>query len=187
MKCMYHADFDGKLAAFWVHQLAPKLDDYDEEYIMINYGMEFPFEKIKKDEQVFIVDYSIMPEEMEELLKITNNVTWIDHHISAIKRYDGFPHQIPGLRYDGIAGCMLTYCYFKHMLVHITAVVDAKSNLNGGLNRTVTVYTADGDVIATYQGKIDIDTNDGGYVKFDYDGKRYIYYNCFVESVADIN
>ncbi|MFR7913909.1 hypothetical protein [Eubacterium ramulus] len=51
------------------------------------------------------------------------------------------------------------------------AVVDAESNLNGGLNRTVTVYTADGDVIATYQGKIDIDTNDGGYVKFDYDGK----------------
>ena len=67
------------------------------------------------------------------------------------------------------------------------AVVDAKSNLSGGLNRTVTVYTADGDVIATYQGKIDIDTNDGGYVKFDYDGKRYIYYNCFVESIADIN
>lgn len=120
MKCFYHVDFDGKCSAFWVHQLAPKLDDYDEEYIMINYGMEFPFEKIKKDEQIFIVDYSIMPEEMEELLKITNNVTWIDHHISAIKRYDGFPHQIPGLRYDGIAGCMLTYCYFKHMLVHIT-------------------------------------------------------------------
>lgn len=67
------------------------------------------------------------------------------------------------------------------------AVVDAKSNLNGGLNRRITVYTADGDVIATYQGKIDIDTNDGGYVKFDYDGKRYIYYNCFVESIADIN
>lgn len=65
-------------------------------------------------------------------------------------------------------------------------VVDVKSNLSGGLNRTVTVYTADGDVIATYQGKIDIDTNDGGYVKFDYDGKRYIYYNCFVESIADI-
>lgn len=52
---------------------------------------------------------------------------------------------------------------------------------------TMDKYTADGDVIATYQGKIDIDTNDGGYVKFDYDGKRYIYYNCFVESIADIN
>lgn len=35
--------------------------------------------------------------------------------------------------------------------------------------------------------KIDIETNDGGYVKFDYKGKRYMYYNCFVESIADID
>lgn len=41
--------------------------------------------------------------------------------------------------------------------------------------------------LATYEGKIDIDTNNGGYVKFDFNGKRYIYYNCFVESIADIN
>lgn len=41
--------------------------------------------------------------------------------------------------------------------------------------------------LATYEGKIDIETNDGGYVKFDFDGKRYIYYNCFVESIADID
>lgn len=120
MKCFAHIDEDGKCSAFWVHQLAPKLDDYDEEYIPTNYGMDFPFDKIRKDEQVFIVDYSIMPEEMEELLKITDNVIWIDHHISAIKRYEGFPYEIAGLRYDGIAGCMLTYCYFKHMLVDIT-------------------------------------------------------------------
>lgn len=62
---------------------------------------------------------------------------------------------------------------------------DFKSDLNGGLNRTITVYTANGDIIAQYQGKIDIATNDGGYVKFDFNGKRYIYYNCFVETIAD--
>lgn len=66
-------------------------------------------------------------------------------------------------------------------------LTDIKSDIAGGLNRTITVYTANGDAIATYEGKIDIDTNDGGYVKFDYNGKRYIYYNCFVESIADIN
>jgi hypothetical protein len=64
---------------------------------------------------------------------------------------------------------------------------DMKSDMNGGLQRQITVYTANGDVIATYEGKIDIEPNDGGYVKFDLDGKRYIYYNCFVESIADIN
>lgn len=65
-------------------------------------------------------------------------------------------------------------------------VVDMKSDANGGMQRTITVYTADGKELATYKGKIDLSTNDGGYIKFDLNGKRYIYYNCFVESVADI-
>lgn len=65
--------------------------------------------------------------------------------------------------------------------------VDIKSNINNGLERTINIYTANGDIIATYKGKIDLDTNDGGYVKFDFEGKRYIYYNCFVESIANIN
>ena len=64
--------------------------------------------------------------------------------------------------------------------------VDFQSNINGGLDRVINIYTANGDLIATYKGKIDLDSNEGGYVKFDFDGKRYIYYNCFVESIADI-
>ena len=67
------------------------------------------------------------------------------------------------------------------------SVTDFKSDINGGMQRTITVYTADGKELATYEGKIDIDTNEGGYVKFDFNGKRYMYYNCFVESIADIN
>ena len=66
------------------------------------------------------------------------------------------------------------------------ALTDQKSELANGLNRTVTVYTADGNVIAQYKGIIDIEGNDGGYVLFDFEGKRYTYYNCFVESIADI-
>ncbi len=66
-------------------------------------------------------------------------------------------------------------------------VVDIKSDAAGGMQRTIKVYTANGDLLAEYEGKIDIETNDGGYIKFDYDGKRYIYYNCFVESIADID
>ena len=65
-------------------------------------------------------------------------------------------------------------------------IVDQRSNLSNGLDRVVTVYTADGDVIAQYEGQIDIEANDGGYIKFDFEGKRYMYYNCFVESIADI-
>lgn len=65
--------------------------------------------------------------------------------------------------------------------------VDMKSDVGGGLERTINVYTADGELMETYSGKIDLEMSDGGYVKFDLDGKRYIYYNCFVESIADID
>ena len=62
---------------------------------------------------------------------------------------------------------------------------DMKSDFGNGLNRTIKVYTANGDLLAEYKGKIDIAPTEGGYVKFDFNGKRYIYYNCFVESIAD--
>ena len=61
-----------------------------------------------------------------------------------------------------------------------------QSDLGNGLDRIVRVYTATGDIIAEFEGKIDIEGNDGGYVLFDYEGKRYTYYNCFVESIAEI-
>ena len=66
-------------------------------------------------------------------------------------------------------------------------MVDVKSDVGGGLERTINIYTADGELMQTYSGKIDLEMSDGGYVKFDLDGKRYIYYNCFVESIADID
>lgn len=75
--------------------------------------------------------------------------------------------------------------YYANTATGQRAMIDQKSNLQNGIERIVTVYTADGKQLAQYKGKIDISDNDG-YVKFDFDGKRYIYYNCFVESIADI-
>ena len=63
---------------------------------------------------------------------------------------------------------------------------DQGSELGNGLERTETIYTVDGENSARYSGKIEIEGNDGGYVLFDYEGTRYTYYNCFVESIADI-
>lgn len=61
---------------------------------------------------------------------------------------------------------------------------DMKSELSGGLNRTVNVYGRNGDLIASYDGKIDIeDSENCNKVKFELDGKRYIYYNCQVEVI----
>lgn len=66
------------------------------------------------------------------------------------------------------------------------AATDFRSELSGGLQRTVRIYTPKGDLIAEYEGKIDLEVNENGKVKFDFDGKRYIYYNCLVESIAEL-
>lgn len=116
MKCFYHGDADGRCAGFWVALSAGLHDPYqDNSFIEINYGKPFPLETIRPEEQVYIVDYSISPDEMRQLLEITKDVTWIDHHKTAIEKYEDFEHEIRGIRYDGIAGCMLTYCYIHHM------------------------------------------------------------------------
>lgn len=118
MKCFYHNDADGHCAAHWVNVSYSDLydePDYDYEYIEMTYSTPFPIESIRKDEVVYIVDFSISPDEMRELLKITKNVTWIDHHITAIEKYKDFEYDIRGVRYDGVAACMLTYCYLNHM------------------------------------------------------------------------
>lgn len=65
------------------------------------------------------------------------------------------------------------------------AILDEKSELQNGIQRTVTIYTANGEIMAQYKGKIDLEANDGGIVKFDYKGKRYVYYNCFVECISE--
>ena len=109
MKCFYHADADGVCAGYWVWK-AHNPNDY-EDYIKSDYGKHFPFDIIEPGEEVWFVDYSIEPSEMRVLLGITSNVTWIDHHKTAIEKYHGFEFDIPGYRVDGIAGCMLTYLY----------------------------------------------------------------------------
>lgn len=119
MKCFYHGDADGKCAAFWVHLSAGIDDKYNSvdniSFIEINYNKKFPMETIRPNEQIYIVDYSIQPDEMRQLLSITQNVTWIDHHKTAIEKYADFEYDIKGVRYDGVAGCMLVYCYLHHM------------------------------------------------------------------------
>lgn len=66
------------------------------------------------------------------------------------------------------------------------AAVDEQTRLFGNPERTVNILNADGKIIKSYTGIIDIEDNDGGYVIFDLDGKRYMYFNCYVESIAEI-
>lgn len=77
------------------------------------------------------------------------------------------------------------FWYYGNTASGIRARTDERAELQNGLERIVTIYTADGNVLKQYEGKIDIE-QDQGYVKFDWQGKRYIYYNCYVETIAEI-
>ena len=57
------------------------------------------------------------------------------------------------------------------------------SDMSGGLNRIINIYSLDGKLLATYEGLIDIDDNSNGSIMFDIDGKRYVYYNAIVEVI----
>ena len=114
MKIISHsADADGKVSAFLV---AKKFNITDmKDIIMTDYGKGSDFlSKIEKDEKVIICDFSFEngPDDMKKLLEITKDVTWIDHHESSINKYGKFGEDIPGLRINGTAACMLTYIYF---------------------------------------------------------------------------
>ena len=54
------------------------------------------------------------------------------------------------------------------------------SDYSGGLERTVTVYDYNSNIIKQYEGKIDIEESSTDKVKFDLDGKRYIIYGGIV-------
>ena len=47
------------------------------------------------------------------------------------------------------------------------------SQYTGGLNRTVSVYSYDGELIKSWTGKFDVDRTEAG-VLFDMDGKRVV-------------
>lgn len=59
-------------------------------------------------------------------------------------------------------------------------VTDIQSSISG-LDRVVEVYSADGDLLKTFTGQLDIETNEfGNKVKFELNGKRVIIYNALV-------
>lgn len=117
MICYHHNDADGRAAGAIVKITYP-------ECLMIemDYRDKFPIDQITKGETVFILDFSIPPEDMEKLLNINEDsgyVIWIDHHESSIGKYDGIRKDIQGIREVGKAGCLLTWEYFNKNLRHL--------------------------------------------------------------------
>ena len=65
---------------------------------------------------------------------------------------------------------------------------DFQSDHNGGLYRTVKVYDIDGELVAEYTGKFDIETDHSTYILWDDEmGKRHIVYFSTFNIIIDEN
>lgn len=123
MKIIHHNDIDGRSSAFIVKKALDenKLEtekNYFVKFIEMNYDIPFPIETILDNEYIIIVDFSVFPEMMNKILKKTQNVIWIDHHISAIDKYKDYANRdkLKGIQFEDddnlISGAALTYLYF---------------------------------------------------------------------------
>jgi hypothetical protein len=113
MRCyFYGGDLDGKCSAAIVKYRFP-----DCELIAINHEDEFPSAEIKRDDTIFMVDFSLPAEKMYKLA-VESNLYWIDHHEAAIRECEaweaGNSTNIPlsgGCRDVNKAACELTWEY----------------------------------------------------------------------------
>ena len=120
--CYYHNDLDGKCAAAIVLK---KYSDCRMREIDYKDDPDFT-QEVMDEEWVFIVDFSLKPEKMDQLLAVVGpeSIIWIDHHRTAmdykyqclpIKLKDGiterWPIELKGIREEGKSGCVLTWEY----------------------------------------------------------------------------
>lgn len=76
-----------------------------------------------------------------------------------------------------VALCGLFIWYRSNSASGQRALKDQKSNLSGGIERTVSVYDINGELIEQYSGRFDIETDRESYILFDDEqGKRHIIY-----------
>jgi len=111
---IYHnADFDGKFSreacVYHLRQLYP-----NAELVPIgwDYGLPLPADSyLDQFAAIYIVDLSV-PELMDSP-KWRERIVWIDHHKSAIDKYDApGAYKFQGFRIDGVAACRLVWNWF---------------------------------------------------------------------------
>ena len=123
MRVYFHnRDTDGFCSAAIIRKRYP--DTLPSDFIGWDYGMTFPdLKTIPFDTPIIIVDISFIDNAnpnpfwyMEALAKHSSNqVTWIDHHISAINEYEDYITNYPGTSWgkvclnSAIAACEATW------------------------------------------------------------------------------
>lgn len=112
MICYHHNDLDGRCAGAIVLKKYPECRmreiDYKDNPIF--------HEEVRRNEKVFIVDFSFKPAEMNRLLRRVNSqdVIWIDHHKTAKEYHNDYMFSVAGVQNfsePGLSGCELTWKY----------------------------------------------------------------------------
>lgn len=86
MKCFHHNDLDGYCSARIVAVYENNFST--DDFIEMSYKNSLPVDRVGKDERVYIVDYSNSEntyQSLLDLLKVTKDIIWIDHHASSLK------------------------------------------------------------------------------------------------------
>lgn len=109
---IYHdADFDGKLSnevcRFHLKKMHP---DAQIESFGWDYGRTPPM--LVGFDKIYIVDLSV--DELMAREDLQSKIIWIDHHKSAIEKWDhiGDFNKLVGYRIDGVAACRLCWQWF---------------------------------------------------------------------------
>jgi uncharacterized protein len=109
--CFYHkSDLDGKFSASVVKYAFPSVVLHP-----IEYGDAFPWSALQEGDTVFMVDFSLQPEEqMYDLMQKGVDLVWIDHHDRVIRKVERLLEKkgcaLPsGWRTPDFAACELTW------------------------------------------------------------------------------
>jgi uncharacterized protein len=111
MKIFYHsADLDGHCSGAILKNAFPL-----SELIGIDYGQPFPWDVVETGEKVYMADFSLQP--FADMLRLNElcDLTWIDHHKSAILDWE--EHRRP-VRYTVLSteqsACELCWMHLFH-------------------------------------------------------------------------
>lgn len=110
-----HNDLDGYSAGYLVNQFLIDVEDVNPNDIAIHimdYSKELDLNSIKCFDEVYITDFSLRPDVMNELLLKTTNVIWLDHHKTALDYLPEYREKVKGRQIIGMSGTALTYLYF---------------------------------------------------------------------------
>ena len=126
MVCIFHnRDLDGFTSAAIVKRWHDSINSEHPDTLMrqgltligYDYSEVFPWDIIPKGVPIVMVDVSLKMSDMLKLALHSNyQLTWIDHHASAIQEYKMFmaarPEFLTAVLKDGIAACEIAWEYF---------------------------------------------------------------------------